>query len=142
MMPDPGVIRIAAAVLMRADGATLLVRKRGTTVFMQPGGKIDVHEEPVQALCRELAEELGLRIPSSDAKYIGRFRAEAANEVDHVVIADIFCVETDAIIKLEAEIEEVRWIHASSAANLELAPLTRDYILPLVCSWVPEVRNT
>jgi len=36
-LPD---LRIAAALLVREDGCTLLVRKRGTTSFMQPGGKI------------------------------------------------------------------------------------------------------
>ncbi|EPM86442.1 NUDIX hydrolase, partial [Pseudomonas syringae pv. actinidiae ICMP 18804] len=35
------VINIAAALLIGADGRTLLVRKRGTQAFMQPGGKIE-----------------------------------------------------------------------------------------------------
>lgn len=35
------IIRIAAALLIGTDGRTLLVRKRGTQAFMQPGGKID-----------------------------------------------------------------------------------------------------
>jgi hypothetical protein len=36
---DPPVLRIAAAMLVRADGRTLLVRKRHTTTFMQPGAR-------------------------------------------------------------------------------------------------------
>jgi hypothetical protein len=31
---DPPVLRIAAAMLVRADGRALLVRKRHTTIFM------------------------------------------------------------------------------------------------------------
>jgi len=53
-MSNSGKIYIAAAVLTWLDGATLLVRKRGTSAFMHPEGKIDTHEEPVEALCREL----------------------------------------------------------------------------------------
>ena len=51
----PSIIRIAAALLIGADGQTLLVRKRGTQAFMQPGGKIEAGEQPVHALARELS---------------------------------------------------------------------------------------
>ena len=47
--PSPRTIRIAAALLIGPDGRTLLVRKRGTEAFMQPGGKIEAHEQPVHA---------------------------------------------------------------------------------------------
>src|SRR5689334_9671189 len=46
-------IRIAAAVICDADGRMLLVRKRGTNAFMQPGGKIDGDEDAISALSRE-----------------------------------------------------------------------------------------
>jgi len=55
MEPSPS-IRIAAALLVRADGRTLLVRKRGTRAFMQPGGKIEQGEAPAEALALELRE--------------------------------------------------------------------------------------
>jgi 8-oxo-dGTP diphosphatase len=51
-MNPQGVIRIAAALIRRADGRTLLVRKYNTATFMQPGGKIEAAEEPAAALCR------------------------------------------------------------------------------------------
>jgi 8-oxo-dGTP pyrophosphatase MutT (NUDIX family) len=65
MEPNPdtlAVIRIAAALVCRGDRRMLLVRKRGTFAFMQPGGKIEPHETPAAALVRELAEELGLAV--------------------------------------------------------------------------------
>ena len=43
---SPCIIHIAAALLLNAQGQTLLVRKRGTTAFMQPGGKIEAQENP------------------------------------------------------------------------------------------------
>ena len=126
----PNLIRIAAALLLNAEGQTLLVRKRGTTAFMQPGGKIEAHELPVHALARELEEELGLRIDPAQACFLGQFSAPAANEPGFVVQAEIFQLTIDADVKPAAEIEEVIWIDPATDAGLVLAPLTRDLILP------------
>jgi 8-oxo-dGTP pyrophosphatase MutT (NUDIX family) len=53
------IISVVAALIRDPDGRVLLVRKRGTEAFMQPGGKRDVGESDVDALSREIAEELG-----------------------------------------------------------------------------------
>ncbi|MCF4995980.1 NUDIX domain-containing protein [Pseudomonas syringae] len=124
------LIRIAAALLIRADGQTLLVRKRGTTAFMQPGGKIEAHEQPVHALARELEEELGLIIDPTRATFLGQFSAPAANEPGHVVQADIFLLTLDVDVTPAAEIDEVMWIDPATVGDVVLAPLTRDLILP------------
>ncbi len=123
-------IRIAAALLIGPDGRTLLVRKRGTQAFMQPGGKIEAHEQPVNALARELEEELGLVIDTAAATYLGQFAAAAANEPGHEVVAELFRVHTGEALEPAAEIEEVVWIDPVGDGGLVLAPLTRDLILP------------
>ncbi|MDQ0650482.1 NUDIX hydrolase [Pseudomonas cedrina] len=127
---NTSTIRIAAAVLIGSDGQTLLVRKRGTQAFMQPGGKIDAGEQPAEALARELHEELNLRIAPGDARYLGRFSAPAANEPGFTVEAELFLVRIDGLVTPAAEIEEVRWIDPTGDGGLLLAPLTRDLILP------------
>lgn len=126
----PNLIRIAAALLLNAEGQTLLVRKRGTTAFMQPGGKIEAHELPVHALARELEEELGLQIDPAQACFLGQFSAPAANEPGFVVQAEIFQLTINTDVLPAAEIEEVIWIDPATDAGLVLAPLTRDLILP------------
>ena len=40
------------------DGHVLTVRKRGTSMFMFPGGKPEAGESPVEAGVREVREEL------------------------------------------------------------------------------------
>lgn len=124
------LIRIAAALLIGPDGRTLLVRKRGTQAFMQPGGKIEAHEQPVQALVRELDEELGLAIDPAQARYLGPFSAPAANEPGFVVQAEVFLLNIDAPVSPAAEIEEVQWIDPAGDGDLLLAPLTGERILP------------
>lgn len=123
-------IRIAAALLVRGDGQTLLVRKRDTLAFMQPGGKIDAGEQPAEALVRELHEVLNLRVDPSQAVYLGQFSAPAANEPGFTVEAELFKVQVDVAVTPAAEIEEVCWIDPMGEGDLHLAPLTRDLILP------------
>ncbi|MBX8491674.1 NUDIX domain-containing protein [Pseudomonas cichorii] len=124
-------ISIAAALLVAPDGQTLLVRKRGTEAFMQPGGKIEAGEPAVNALVRELEEELGLVIDPQQAIFLGEFRAPAANEPGFEVHCQLFGVRTDAQVVPAAEIEEVIWVGPEQHPDLVLAPLTRDLILPL-----------
>jgi 8-oxo-dGTP diphosphatase len=127
----PRAIHIAAALLLRPDGATLLVRKHGTTAFMQPGGKIEPSESPFAALRRELAEELNLSITEAETTYLGRFQAQAANEPGHIVEAELFRLTITAAVTPAAEIAEAIWVNPAATANFALAPLTRDVVLPL-----------
>jgi 8-oxo-dGTP diphosphatase len=125
-------IRIAAAVIRDREGRVLLVRKRGTKAFMQPGGKISPNEDALAALAREVQEELVCSTRVATARFLGRFTAAAANEVGETVIADLYGVEVDADPKAAAEIEELAWVHAAAPGEYLLAPLTRDHVLPLL----------
>lgn len=127
-----GEIRIAAALITRRDGRALLVRKRNSTAFMQPGGKIQAGEEPAAALCRELAEELHFIVHPDGLTYVGRYTAPAANEPGHVVIAEVFRLESEDSAVAYAEIEEIAWVNPADTGDMPLAPLTRDYIMPLL----------
>jgi 8-oxo-dGTP diphosphatase len=131
MLESPLLIRVAAALLIDRNGRMLLVRKRGTLAFMQLGGKIEQSEEPVCALVRELREEAGLVMQPSQAVYIGRFLAPAANERGWTVEAELFRAIIEDEVALAAEIDEVAWIETSAPTDLTLAPLTRDFVLPL-----------
>lgn len=127
-------LRIAAALLTRADGKTLLVRKRGTEAFMQPGGKIDAGESALDALARELNEELGLVIAPEHARFLGEFSAVAANEPGFQVNCQLYGVHIEDAVSPAAEIEEAIWVDGGNIEQLHLAPLTRDSILPLYLS--------
>lgn len=129
-MPDR-VIHVSAAVITDDAGRLLLVRKAGTTAFMQPGGKPERGESPAETLSRELEEEIGVRIPVGDLRPLGSYTAHAANEPGFLVVAEVFEADLDgAVPVIAAEIEELRWVTRADASELEIAPLARTYFLP------------
>lgn len=125
-------IRIAVGLIRSNEGSVLLVRKHGTTAFMQPGGKIEEGEQAPAALVRELAEELAICVRLADLRHRGRATEKAANEPGYFVDADIFECRDEGPITIRAELAEAIWFDPVAHAHLELAPLTRKHILPLV----------
>ena len=127
----PRRIHVSAAVIVDEAGRLLLVRKTGTTAFMQPGGKPEPGESASETLSRELEEELGIRIDPDDLEPLGAFTAAAANEPGFLVVADVFAAEIGSQRPVVgAEIAELRWITRADAEHLEVAPLAREYFLP------------
>jgi len=127
------VVRVSAAIILDHRDRALMVRKRGTATFMQPGGKPEPGESPVDTVRRELAEELGLRLTDDDLTPLGRYVAPAANEPGRLVDADVFRSLVRAPeVAAGAEIEEVRWIGPQDLGRLPIAPLSTDCLLPLV----------
>ncbi|WP_175985745.1 NUDIX hydrolase [Microbacterium tenebrionis] len=135
-MPD---IHVSAAVIDDGHGRILVVRKHGTTAFMQPGGKPEPGENPAQTLARELHEELGLHVAETAMRPLGRFVSAAANEPGHRVIADAFSLTIDAdAVSVQAELAELRWITPDAIGTIELAPLSLEHLLPI--AW-PALRQ-
>jgi 8-oxo-dGTP diphosphatase len=130
-MTTEGTIEIVAAVIRDEAGRVLLVRKRGTTAFMQPGGKRDGDEDDVTALAREIDEELGCRLVRDSIRSLGEFDAISANEPGWRVRASLYEVDVTGDIVPKAEIDETLWIDPAAPADVPLAPLTRDHVLPL-----------
>jgi 8-oxo-dGTP diphosphatase len=130
-MTSQDSIRIAAALMSRSDGRVLLVRKRATESFMQPGGKIEAGEHPQAALRRELSEELGIEVDPDEMTYVGRYTAPAAHEPGRLVDAEVFRIIIACPVAPGAEIEEILWLDPSTPGAVKLAPLTRDKLIPL-----------
>ena len=128
-MAEP--IRIVAALIRNEEGRVLLVRKRGTAAFMQPGGKRDAGESDLAALAREIVEELGCCVDQGSARALGVFECASANEPGFNVHATVYAVDVAGEISARAEIEEAIWVDPRALPDLPLAPLTRDHVLPL-----------
>ncbi len=125
------VISVVAALIRDNGGRVLLVRKRGTSAFMQPGGKRGAGESDVASLSREIAEELGCRVVTETVRPLGVFDCAAANEPGFRVEAAVYAVDVEGAVKPTAEIDEAIWVDPVALPDLHFAPLTRDHVLPL-----------
>ncbi|SNT84613.1 NUDIX hydrolase [Stenotrophomonas sp. CC120222-04] len=129
-------IHIVAAVILDDRGRALVVRKHGATRFIQPGGKPEAGEAPLQALARELDEELGVQVCAETAVALGHFEDWAVNEPGHRVQAQAWWVRVDSTPQARAEIAELAWVPLQPPHGLPLAPLSEHHILPAVATRV------
>ncbi len=72
-----GLVRVAAAVILRPDGQILLAQRPPGKAYAGywefPGGKLEPGETPRHALDRELSEELGLTVRRAAPWLVQRF---------------------------------------------------------------------
>jgi 8-oxo-dGTP diphosphatase len=119
-----------AAVITDPSGRVLLVRKRGSATFIQPGGKREAGESALQTLARELHEELGVRLLEGSPELLGTYEDRAVNEPGRRVRAEVYRVRVDGEPLPGAEIEELRWLDPAPPHPVPVAPLSARHILP------------
>jgi 8-oxo-dGTP pyrophosphatase MutT (NUDIX family) len=132
-------IVVSAVCVFDAAGRLLTVRKRGTGMFMHPGGKPEAGETAVQAAARELREEVGIVVRPGELELMGVWIADAANEAATDIEATVFRAPGTWTAHPSAEIEEIRWLDLAELARgavlpADLAPLLTDHILPELAS--------
>ena len=121
---------VTASVCVVRDGALLTVRKRGTSRFMLPGGKLEPGESPVDCAVREAAEEIGLALDAGDLAELGDWTAPAANEPGARVRSTVYLAPTgQPEPQALGEIEELRWQPLGGRSD-DLAPLLTGHVLP------------
>ena len=106
----------------------LVVRKQGTKTFILPGGKPEGGEKDLEALCRELQEELGCTL--TEARFEGAFTDRAADLVNTVVTVRLYAGTLRGEPRPASEIEELAWVNLSEPIELPLAPSITNQILP------------
>lgn len=129
-MPALPPFETVAALITDANGRVLLVRKRGSTTFIQPGGKREPGEADLQTLSRELREELCVDLQATGARWLGCFEDEAVNEPGRRVRASVYQVCIVGQPRASAEIEELHWLPPEPPHAVPVAPLSARHILP------------
>ena len=113
-------------------GRLLVVRSRNKKAFYLPGGKIEPDETPVEALRREVSEELG--VEARDPAELKRYVAPAYGEGEGAIV-DMTCFTAQLLgtPRPTGEIAELTWVTRDEyRAHAETAPAIHDVLDDLV----------
>lgn len=93
------------------DGRILCVRSRGKDVFYIPGGKRESGETELDALVREINEELAVDLVPESVRHFGTYRARAHAQADGVeVLMSCYTADYLGTPTASSEIEELDWL--------------------------------
>lgn len=123
-------IHKSAGIIIK-DRKFLITRTRGKSFFVSPGGKIEEGETIIEALERELKEELDINIDIESLEDFGIFYALAQGLENKYLEMNVFIVNKyNGEIVPSREIEEVMWIDSKLPPNIELGSIFKHDILP------------
>lgn len=123
---------VKVGLLIVNSDSFLVTRKRGTSVFLIPGGRHEGTENDTQALEREIREELDCGLEIGTLSYIGDFVDVAANEPNSYIKVKLYSGKISGEPLASSEIEELKWFNPNSDDPQILAPSIRNKILPHV----------
>jgi 8-oxo-dGTP diphosphatase len=129
---DMQKIVICSAMILSPVGNMLMVRKKGSKYFQLPGGKITAGEAEIEALLRELDEELHLDAKDLELRFMGVHTTEAVNERDTLVEGRIYAItlQTEQSFSPQAELEEIVWVEKEQWQNYQFARLAAEFVVP------------
>ncbi len=93
------------------NGRILCARPRGKGIFYVPGGKREGPESDLQALLREIAEELTVRLLPGTVRHVGTYEAEQPGGHPDGTVVRMSCYTGDyaGTLTPSSEIEELAW---------------------------------
>lgn len=120
----------SAGIIIK-NGALLVLRSKGKDTFYAPGGKLDSGETSEQALCRELHEEVGIKVTEENLVLFGRFEAPAHDKDGITLVMDVFFVsDYSGEVVASNEIEESQWIDSSNVDDVVISTIFRNNVFP------------
>ena len=113
---------------MIEDNKLLVVKNNESLIYLMPGGKVQENESRLQALARELDEEIRVRLKSQ--RKFGTYLAEKAIFDDLPLRFVTYLTEIEGVPTPSNEIVEVIWITPENFGNYEIAPTFRSKVIP------------
>ncbi len=126
---------LGANAIITCRGRLLLERRRDSDTWGLVGGGVKKREQEVQAIAREIYEELGLRIPAERFRRLavygepGRIAAYQDGSVWRMVIV-VFGLELERELKMRisAESRELRFFTKEELKDLDIVVTHSDIV--------------
>jgi mutator protein MutT len=130
------VIVLSSAVISNTAGQLLLLQRSNSASFASHWqlveGKMEEGESPTDALKREIKEEIGATVKTSETKLISHTQLEVRG-MKYLAIRVVFAVEIETCeIILSNEHVAFNWYLPSEALGLPLLPRIKDVLEKLI----------
>jgi 8-oxo-dGTP diphosphatase len=117
--------RVGVGAVVLHQGRVLLVRRAGPPAagrWSLPGGLVDVGETTVEAICREVEEECGIKIRVVGvAGVIDRILRDADGRVRyHYVLVDYLAGAASDAVAAGSDAAECRWVEVARVGELDV----------------------
>ncbi|WP_406408460.1 NUDIX domain-containing protein [Streptomyces sp. NBC_01643] len=119
---------VIAAAIVQEERLLVVSKQAAPEVFYLPGGKPDADEEPMEALTRDLDEELGVQ--PLEPRFLTDVEALAALE-GVPMKTTVFEARISRTPQPAAELADLKWV-SGHESDLRIAPAVRGHVLPLL----------
>ena len=126
----PLVPLVGVGAVIVAAGRVLLVQRGSEPMkgsWSLPGGLVELGEELLHAVVREVREETCLMVqPLELIEVLDRIRRQGERVQYHYVVADYLCRVTGGELRAASDADEARWVERaewSAPGELELDPV-------------------
>lgn len=101
------------------NGKILSTKSFNKEKYYIPGGKREDGESDVQALTREISEELQVQLIPDSIRYMGTFEAQADSHPEGILVKmTCYTAEYTGELKASAEIEWMEWLSYSDLESV------------------------
>jgi len=127
----PDYPRVGVGAIVLHEGRVLLVKRGrapGLDLWSVPGGLVELGETTVEAACREVAEETGLKVRIAGVVgLLDRVTRDAEGRVRyHWVLIDYLAMpESTETLRAGSDAAEVRWV---TIDEVERLPITEGLV--------------
>lgn len=117
--------KIAQKVIIVKENKVLLLRdpRMEQVIWELPGGRMNIDEEPREAVTREIREELGVAITVGEVVYMEQFFQSNEMKRAFVIVYEAALVDENVdFVLLAEEVCEIAWVGKGELMNYELFP--------------------
>ena len=135
--PEPTV---GGLILNRKRELLLVKSPKWRDRYTIPGGHVEIGETLVEALKRELKEEVGVQVDDPELLIIQEaiFTREFFRK-RHFIFFDYMCKTKNSIVKVDGkEITSFRWINPEDALKLNLDAFTKKSVEAVIARMIAE----